>query len=143
MTVEQMCRETGLSRAGFYRHWHKRSPSQEETELRERMQTLALAQRSYGYRRITALLRREGLLVNHKRVLRLLREDNLLAVRKKRFVTTTDSRHRWSSGTGRCERFRFSARGSDGFAIRAYFAAGGSDCWKLADGRPKAPGGSV
>jgi len=95
LTVEEMCRETGLSRAGFYRHWHKRSPSQEETELRERMQTLALAHRTYGYRRITALLRREGLLVNHKRVLRLLREDNLLALRKKRFVSTTDSRHCW------------------------------------------------
>jgi len=90
-----MCRETGVSRAGFYRHWHQREPSVEETELRERLQQLALAQRSYGYRRIAALLRREGRLVNHKRVLLLLREDNLLAIRKKRFITTTDSRHRW------------------------------------------------
>ena len=90
-----MCRETGVNRAGFYRHWQQREPSAEETELRERLQQLALAQRSYGYRRIAALLRREGRLVNHKRVLRLLREDNLLAIRKKRFVTTTDSRHRW------------------------------------------------
>ena len=71
-----MCRETGVSRAGFYRHWHQREPSVEETELRERLQQLALAQRSYGYRRIAALLRREGRLVNHKSVLRLLREDN-------------------------------------------------------------------
>ena len=90
-----MCRETGVSRAGFYRHWQQREPSAEETELRERLQQLALQQRSYGYRRIAALLRREGRLVNHKRVLRLLREDNLLAIRKKRFITTTDSRHRW------------------------------------------------
>lgn len=90
-----MCREAGVSRAGFYRHWHQREASAEETELRERLQQLALAQRSYGYRRIAAMLRREGRLVNHKRVLRLLREDNLLAVRKKRFVTTTNSRHRW------------------------------------------------
>ena len=90
-----MCRETGVNRAGFYRHWQQREPSAEETELRERLQQLALQQRSYGYRRIAALLRREGRLVNHKRVLRLLREDNLLAIRKKRFVTTTDSRHRW------------------------------------------------
>ena len=95
MTVEAMCRETGVNRAGFYRHWQQREPSAEETELRERLQQLALAQRSYGYRRIAALLRREGRLVNHKRVLRLLREDNLLAIRKKRFITTTDSRHRW------------------------------------------------
>ena len=90
-----MCRETGVNRAVFYRHWQQREPSAEETELRERLQQLALAQRSYGYRRIAALLRREGRLVNHKRVLRLLREDNLLAIRKKRFITTTDSRHRW------------------------------------------------
>ena len=95
MTVEQMCRETGVSRAGFYRYWQQREPSVEETELRERIQQLALQQRSYGYRRIAALLRREGRLVNHKRVLRLLREDNLLAVRKKRFVATTDARHSW------------------------------------------------
>ena len=83
--MDEMCRETGVSRAGFYRHWRKRGPSQEETELRERLQELALQQRTYGYRRITAQLRREGRLVNHKRVLRLLREDNLLALRKKRF----------------------------------------------------------
>ncbi len=93
--MEQMCRETGVSRAGFYRYWQQREPSVEETELRERIQQLALAQRSYGYRRIAALLRREGRLVNHKRVLRLLREDNLLAIRKKRFVATTDARHSW------------------------------------------------
>lgn len=95
MTVETMCREAGVSRAGFYRHWQRRGPTIEETELRDRLQELALRQRSYGYRRITALLRREGRLVNHKRVLRLMREDNLLALRKKRFVSTTDGRHAW------------------------------------------------
>jgi len=95
LNVEELCRETGVSRASFYRHWQQRQPSQEETELRHRMQELALAHRRYGYRRITAPLRREGRLVNHKRVLRLLREDNLLAARKKRFVTTTNSRHHW------------------------------------------------
>jgi transposase InsO family protein len=95
LTVEQMCRETSVSRASFYRYWQQREPSVEETELRERIQQLALAQRSYGYRRIAALLRREGRLVTHKRVLRLLREDNLLAIRKKHFVATTDARHSW------------------------------------------------
>lgn len=95
MTVETMCRETGVSRASFYRHWNRRGPSAEETELRDRLQQLALAQRTYGYRRITALLRREGRLANHKRVLRLMREDNLLALRKKRFLSTTDGRHAW------------------------------------------------
>jgi putative transposase len=93
--VDETCREVGVSRAGFYRHWHRCGPSMEETELRDRLQQLALAQRTYGYRRIAALLRREGRLVNHKRVLRLLREDNLLALRKKRFIATTDGRHAW------------------------------------------------
>lgn len=48
---------------------------------------------SYGYRRITVQLQRDGVLVNHKRVLRLMREDNLLCLRKRRFVVTTDSAH--------------------------------------------------
>ena len=60
------------------------------------MQELALAHRHYGYRRLGPLLRREGWAVNHKRVLRLLREDNLLCLRQKAFVpATTDSRHGW------------------------------------------------
>ena len=61
--------------------------------MRDRIQRIALGNRRYGYRRVTAELRRQGLVVNHKKVLRLLRQDNLLAVRKKRFVLTTDSSH--------------------------------------------------
>ena len=65
-------------------------------ELRDVVQRLALANRHYGYRRITALLRRQGWCVNHKRVLRMLREDNLLCLRKRLFrPATTDSRHSW------------------------------------------------
>lgn len=60
------------------------------------MQQLALANRHYGYRRIGVLLRREGWRANHKRVLRLLRSDNLLSMRRRAFVpVTTDSRHTW------------------------------------------------
>jgi len=70
-------------------------PQAEEAELRGRLQELPLAQRHYGYRRLTALLRREGRLVNHKKVQRLLREDNLLAVRRRRFVVTADGRQSW------------------------------------------------
>ncbi len=94
--VERMCRLAGLSRAGYYRHWQASAPRQEETELRDAIQTLALADRHCGYRRITAALRRAGWPVNHKRVLRLTREDNLLCLRRAAFVpTTTDSRHGW------------------------------------------------
>lgn len=64
--------------------------------LRDRMQTLALAHRHYGYRRIGVLLRKEGWQANHKRVLRLMRADNLLCLRRRAFIPpTTDSRHQW------------------------------------------------
>jgi len=85
-----------VSRAGYYRHWQASAPKREETSLRDAIQRLALANRHYGYRRIAALLGREGWAANHKRVLRLMHEDNLLCLRKAAFVpTTTDSRHGW------------------------------------------------
>lgn len=91
-----MCALAQVSRAGYYRHWQASAPRQEETGLRDQLQRLSLANRHYGYRRIAALLRREGWPVNRKRVLRLMREDNLLCLRRKAFVPpTTDSRHDW------------------------------------------------
>ena len=85
-----------MSRAGYYRHWQASAPRREETGLRDAIQRLALANRHYGYRRIAALLGREGWRANHKRVLRLMREDNLLCLRTRPFVPhTTDSRHGW------------------------------------------------
>lgn len=87
---------TGVSRAGYYRHWQASAARREETGLRDAIQHLALANRHYGYRRIASLLGREGWQANHKRVLRLMREDNLLCLRRKGFVPmTTDSRHGW------------------------------------------------
>ena len=62
-------------------------------ELRDQMQKVALESPAYGYRRITAELQQRGFEVNHKRVLRMMREDNLLCVRRRAFVVTTDSRH--------------------------------------------------
>jgi len=94
--IERMCRIAVVSRAGYYRHWQASAPKREETSLRDAIQRLALANRHYGYRRIAALLGREGWAANHKRVLRLMHEDNLLCLRKAAFVpTTTDSRHGW------------------------------------------------
>jgi len=96
LTVERMCGLAGISRAGFYRHWQASAPRQEETEVRDAIQRVALQNRRYGYRRVAAQLRRDGLAVNHKRVLRLMRADNLLCLRRKAFVpVTTDSRHGW------------------------------------------------
>ncbi len=80
----------------YYRHWHQVAPRREETELRDVLQRVAVGHRHYGYRRLNALLRREGWAVNHKRVLRLMRTDNLLCLRRRSFVpATTDSRHDW------------------------------------------------
>ena len=94
--IERMCVLAGVSRAGYYRHWQASAPREEEAGLRDVVQRLALANRHYGHRRIAALLRREGWPVNKKRVLRLMREDNLLCLRKRTFVPpTTDSRHGW------------------------------------------------
>ena len=94
--IDRMCQLAEVSRAGYYRHWQASAPRQEEAGLRDMIQTLALAHRHYGHRRIAAVLHRAGWPVNHKRVLRLMREDNLLCLRRASFVpTTTDSRHGW------------------------------------------------
>ena len=96
LTVDRMCRLAGVSRAGYYRHWATSAPRQEETAIRDAVQRTSLANRRYGYRRIAKELGRNGLRVNHKRVLRLMRKDNLLCLRRRPFVPiTTDSRHEW------------------------------------------------
>jgi transposase InsO family protein len=94
--IERRCWLAGVSRAGYYRHWQASAPRQEETALRDEIQRLSLAERFYGYRRLTVLLQRSGWVVNHKRVARIRREDNLLCVPKQAFrPATTDSRHRF------------------------------------------------
>jgi len=96
LTVPRMCALAGVSRAGYYRHWAVSAPRQEETAVRDAIQQAALAHVHYGYRRIAAELRRAGIMVNHKRVLRLMRQDNLLCLKARPFVpVTTQSRHGW------------------------------------------------
>jgi putative transposase len=96
LTMARMCALAGVSRAGYYRHWAASAPRQEDVAVRDAIQRLALANVYYGYRRIAALLRRTGFVVNHKRVLRLMREDNLLCLKRRPFVpVTTCSRHSW------------------------------------------------
>ncbi len=95
-----MCALAGVSRASYYRHWQASKPREEETALRDEIQRLSLAQRAngyrHGYRVITIQLRRAGWAVNHKRVARIRREDNLLCVPKQAFrPATTNSRHGW------------------------------------------------
>ena len=94
--IERMCALAGVSRAGYYRHWRASAPREEEAGLRDVVQRLVLRHRHYGHRRITIELQRSGWAVNKKRVLRLMREDNLLCVPKRAFVpATTFSRHGW------------------------------------------------
>jgi len=96
LSIERMCELARVSRASFYRSLMERRPTEEETEVRSAIQQIALEhRRRYGYRRICAELRRRGMLVNHKRVLRMMRKDNLLALRRRRFVVTTNSDHKF------------------------------------------------
>lgn len=92
-SLVEMCSWAGVSRAAYHRHWNEHAAREQDAELRAAIQEIALADRHYGYRRIHAALRRQGWEVNHKRVLRLLREDNLLSLRHKAFVSTTYSSH--------------------------------------------------
>jgi putative transposase len=94
LSIERMCQLAGVSRAGFYRSLQEEMPTEEDMAVRSAIQQIAVEhRRRYGYRRISAELRRRGMLVNHKRVLRIIREDNLLAVQPRAFVVTTDSDH--------------------------------------------------
>lgn len=86
----------GLSRSTISRRLGTAKPetSSRELELRSQIQNIALEMRSYGYRPITKELHRRGVIINHKLVLRLLRVDNLLCLRRRAFVHTTDSNHK-------------------------------------------------
>ncbi|MCU1305304.1 MAG: family transposase orfB [Candidatus Sulfotelmatobacter sp.] len=94
LSIERMCQLAGVSRAGFYRSLRVLDPVEEDMEVRSAIQNIfAEHKRRYGYRRVSKELRRRGMLVNHKRVSRLMREDNLLGVQPRAFVVTTDSDH--------------------------------------------------
>jgi transposase InsO family protein len=92
LSIERMVELGRISRSGFYRFDEGAKPDR-DMDLRDAIQRIALEWPSYGRPRITAELRRRGWTVNAKRVHRLLREDNLLCVRKRKFVVTTDSNH--------------------------------------------------
>lgn len=93
MTVLRMCELGDISRAGLYRFDPEVEQREEKLDLRDAIQRIALEFPCYGRPRITAELRRHGWSVNHKRVGRIMREDNLLCIRRRKFVCTTDSNH--------------------------------------------------
>jgi putative transposase len=94
LALSALCNLVGVSRASFYRFQDQPQGVDRDMELRDAIQRVALEWPAYGYRRITAELHRHDWEVNHKHVLRLMREDNLLCLRRKKFVATTDSNHR-------------------------------------------------
>lgn len=92
--VERLCELAQVTRAGFYRWRVSPARVDPDMDLRDDIQRIALEFPCYGWRRVTAELRRQGWVVNHKRVRRVMRQDNLLCLRKRKFVvTTTDSKH--------------------------------------------------
>jgi len=94
LTIERMAEMARVSRSGYYRFDRDARPGPDaDIDLRDAIQRIALQWPSYGRPRITAELRRRGWTVNPKRVYRILREDNLLCVRKRKFIVTTDSSH--------------------------------------------------
>ncbi len=97
LSVRQLCALLDVNRAWYYAHPVAASGEDEEeaVRLRDAIERIVLDFPGYGYRRVTHALAREGWPVNHKRVLRVMREESLLCHLKRRFVPTTDSGHDW------------------------------------------------
>ncbi len=91
-SLTNLCQMAGISRACYYRGLAAPDPVDKSVALRENIQQIVLD--CSCYRRVTHELHRQGVRANHKRVLRLMRQDNLLCLRKRRFVATTNSDHR-------------------------------------------------
>ena len=98
--MRQICAILGISRSWYYAA-DAGTPSEADTALLARIEEIVLEFPGYGYRRVTKALQRAGQEVNHKRVLRLMREELLLCQLKRRFVATTDSRHTFGSHPNR------------------------------------------
>ena len=93
VSIERLCGLMGLSRSWYYECPTPHQRARRDVELRDAIERIVLQFPGYGYRRVTVALRREGWSVNHKRVLRIMREESLLCQLKRRFVPTTDSAH--------------------------------------------------
>jgi putative transposase len=105
-----MCHLADVSRASYYRHLEVVAPDEAEMVVRGAIQEVVLAHhRRYGYRRVTVELHRRSMIINHKRVLRLMREDNLLAIRYRKYILTTDSSHDWEVYVNLAARMKLTA----------------------------------
>lgn len=97
LSVRQLCVLFELSRSWFYERAHQKDQAQPDVALRDAIECIVLEFPGYGYRRVTAQLHRQGWSVNHKRVLRVMRDEALLCQLKRRWIATTDSRHRFET----------------------------------------------
>lgn len=93
LSIERLCELMGVSRSWYYEHPSAEQKARKDVVLRDAIEQIVLEFPGYGYRRVTAALRREGWRVNHKRVLRIMRHESLLCQLKRRFTPTTDSAH--------------------------------------------------
>lgn len=93
LSVRQLCRLVGVDRSWYQARSGVSARQQADLAVRDAIERIVLAFPGYGYRRVTKQLQREGWQINHKRVLRVMREESLLCQLQRRFVTTTDSDH--------------------------------------------------
>ncbi len=93
ISIERLCSLIGVSRSWYYERPSTAGKAKKDVALRDAIEHIVLEFAGYGYRRVAAALRRAGWSVNHKRVLRIMREESLLCQLKRRFVPTTDSAH--------------------------------------------------
>jgi putative transposase len=84
-----------VRRSYYYQATEDLQRQKEEADLRDRIEEIVVEHRRYRYRRVTAQLKREGIIVNHKPVLRIMQEEPLICKIKKKWITTTDSKHKY------------------------------------------------
>jgi len=93
LSIRQLCAAVGTSRTWWYTRPSPDEIAHRDTDLRDAIERIVLAFPGYGYRRVTRTLQRAGWEINHKRVLRVMRDEALLCQRERRFLHTTDSAH--------------------------------------------------
>jgi putative transposase len=97
LSVRHLTQLLGVSRAWLYARANQPTQAQRDVELRDAIEGIVLEFPGYGYRRVTKALQRDGWEVNHKRVLRVMRQESLLCVLKRAFVSTTNSAHQYAT----------------------------------------------
>ena len=93
LTIREMCAQVGVSRASYHRYVEEREPIAQERALRDALQKTCLAHRKEGYRRICRRLRRQDHIISPRRTLKMMREDNLLSLRRNKFILPTTNSH--------------------------------------------------